>query len=120
MKYLFLLLALIILFIIGEQLGLLMQCENCSQLRAAKRFIWCVPVIQTEVFILILFDALKNKRFKLLVAFFRIGQTGLIILSSISHEVEAIKAETKSRPKNSMPIIRNTPERARTAIKACA
>lgn len=117
----FSLLALFLLVVfIGEVLGLLVQCENSKQLRPAKACVWYVPLIQLFIFFNLLVDGIRNRDFGMLIAFFRFGESGIIILGCISNQIVTMKEKTKAVKKMTWPHFCQATDSVLVALEATA
>lgn len=86
----------ILVFYIGECLGLYMQCDNFDNLQCVKSYVWLVPFLQLMLIFMILIHGFKEKNFKTFVGFFTVGQTSTMILSiladCIGKEAHAVRS----------------------------
>lgn len=103
MFYFSLVLTFVVVFVVGEMLGLLAQCEKSKHLRLAKAYVWCVPLMQLYLLVKLVVDAFKNRNFGMVVAFFRFGESGVIALSCISGQIERSVAKKKVPVKMTWP-----------------
>lgn len=118
MYYVITVLLFLLIFYLGEIIGLKKQCENCKQLRTVRRLVWYIPFIQIIMLVSIIEKCIKNRNAKLLIAFFTIGESSLIILGCCSAHVSSQPVKNKKVKKEYCPLLLKTADSAVTAIGA--
>ena len=120
MFYLSLLAFFLLVFVVGEVLGLLAQCETSKHLRAARAFVWYVPLMQLYLLVNIVMDGFRDRDFGMLAAFFRYGESGIIILGCISNQVATMKVKAKPVQKLTWPHFCQAADSVLIALEATA
>lgn len=123
MRYIYYMVLLLPILFIGEVVGLMVHCENSKYLYPAKNYVWLVPILQIIILFDFLGDSIKDKDFKLLIGFFKYGQSSLIILGSICNELDHKKSthiRKRNPSKTIYPSLRRTAQAAMVAIETIA
>lgn len=110
MYYVMLFVLFLLVFYFGEITGLCIQCENCKILRKAKRYVWYVPFIQFYLVLSLIVECIQSRTIKLIIAFVRCGQSGIIVLGCMSNSVESKKvlSYSNNKSRNKSVIFRDT------------
>lgn len=91
----------------GQVFGLMIYCDNCSDFKDAKRYVFLIPFLKIALFIAYAKDCVEEKRWKDLLRYISIGDKSVLIICSI---VELLPELCKEQKKAKVREIRRKPK----------
>ena len=76
---------------LGHVLGLMAYCDNCNELKHAKKYTWFVPIVKIVLSTMYFLSCIKKGQWSKLWWYFRFGGKSILILCTIV-EIESMPA----------------------------
>ena len=100
MLYVFFAVLLMVVFYLGQVIGLMIHCELCSDFRELKRYLYAVPFIRIAMFFFCLYDCIKDRNLKLFIAYIFCPDKNIMIICSLVEclpELKKLQSQRKRR-----------------------
>jgi len=93
-------LAILLIFVLycGQVIGMLIYCENCSELKEAKAYVYLVPIVKVAMIVPCINDCFKEKKIRWLITYLMLEDKNVMILCAIVDMLpELRKIEQRSK-----------------------
>lgn len=91
--YVFLGILTLICLYLGQVFGLMIYCDNCSEFKDAKKFVYIVPVLRTTILFSVVSECVRERKWKLLYSYIMLGDKSVMILCAIIEALPELRKE---------------------------
>lgn len=107
--YVMLCMFLILCFYLGQVMGMMIHCDNCSDFKGLKKYVHMIPFLRVALFFVCLYECIRDKDWKFFVAYmFTSGKNVMIMCAMVETLPELQRIEQRKalrRELSTSPIV---------------
>ena len=98
--YIFLGILTLICLYLGQVFGLMVYCDNCSDFKDAKSFVYIIPILRITILLSVACECIRERKWRLLFSYIMLGDKSVMILCAIIEALPELYKERKEAVAN--------------------